>query len=112
MNDIQTEMIMNSDSSNIVNDILRELNNPQSSPATTKHEPIHLQMRERAQHIQPNSTLNENAVINQYDNMVTPMFEKYVRPMKKKSNIIIKKFGQSDIGYIKLIKQIQKIINE
>ena len=68
MNDIQTEMIMNSDSSNIVNDILKELNNPQSSPATTKHEPIHLQMRERAQHIQPNSTLNENAVINQYDN--------------------------------------------
>ena len=27
MNDIQTEMIMNSDSSNIVSDILKELNN-------------------------------------------------------------------------------------
>ena len=53
-----------------------------------------------------------SSIINQYDNMVTPMFEKYVRPMKKKSNIIIKKFGQSDVGYIKLIKQIQKIINE
>ena len=53
-----------------------------------------------------------SSIINQYDNMVTPMFEKYVRPMKKKSNIIIKKFGQSDVGYIKLIKQIQKIIDE
>ena len=52
------------------------------------------------------------SIINQYDNMVTPMFEKYVRPMKKKSNIIIKKFGQSDVGYIKLIKKIQKIIDE
>ena len=53
-----------------------------------------------------------NSIINQYDNMVTPMFHEYIKPMKKKSNIIIKKFGQSDIGYIKLIKQIQKIINE
>ena len=50
------------------------------------------------------------SIVNQYDNIVTPMFEEYVKPMKKKSNIIIKKFGQSDTGYIKLIEQIQKII--
>jgi hypothetical protein len=65
MNDIQTEMIMNSDSSNIVSDILSELNNSSNQP---NHMPIHLQMQERAQAIQPNTTLNENAVINQYDN--------------------------------------------
>jgi len=40
------------------------------------------------------------------------MFEKYVKPMKEKSNIIIKKFEQNDIGYSKLTEAIQKMINE
>ena len=52
------------------------------------------------------------SIINQYDSVVLPMFEKYVKPMKEKSNIIIKKFEQNDIGYSKLIEAIQKIINE
>ena len=52
------------------------------------------------------------SIINQYDSVVVPMFEKYVKPMKEKSNIIIKKFEQNDIGYSKLTEVIQKIINE
>ena len=52
------------------------------------------------------------SIINQYDNMVIPMFEKYVEPMKEESNIIIKKFKQKDLGYSKLMREIQKIINE
>ena len=52
------------------------------------------------------------SIINQYDSVVVPMFEKYVKPMKEKSNIIIKKFEQNDIGYSKLTEAIQKIINE
>ena len=52
------------------------------------------------------------SIINQYNNMVVPMFEKYVKPMKKKSDIIIKKFDQNDVGYSKLIKEIQKITND
>ena len=52
-----------------------------------------------------------NSIINQYDNMVVPMFEKYIKPMKEKSDIIIKKFEQNDIGYSKLMQEIQKIIN-
>ena len=39
------------------------------------------------------------------------MFEKYIKPMKEKSDIIIKKFEQNDIGYSKLMKEIQKVIN-
>lgn len=77
MNDIQTEMIMNSDSSNIVNDILKELNNtppPISQPTqnNTIQMPPQMQMQNIAQPVknipQPNLGLNENAVINQYDN--------------------------------------------
>ena len=52
-----------------------------------------------------------DSIINQYDNMVVPMFEKYIKPMKEKSNIIIKKFEKKDIGYSKLMQEIQKIIN-
>ena len=71
MNDIQTEMIMNSDSSNIVSDILKELNTPTQMASVASHAPIHVQMQERAQPVQPNQSnlgLNENAVINQYNN--------------------------------------------
>ena len=48
----------------------------------------------------------------QYTKMVMPMYEKHVKPMKKKSNIIIKKFEKNDNGYVKLMNQIKKIIND
>ena len=32
--------------------------------------------------------------------------------MKKKSDIVIKKFEKNDSGYIKLINQIKKILND
>ena len=68
MSDIQTEMIMNSDSSNIVNDILQELNNTNKNNSNSM--PIQLQMQDKAGPIPSQSSLglNENAVINQYDN--------------------------------------------
>ena len=65
MNDIQTEMIMNSDSSNIVSDILKELNTPTQMASAASHAPIHVQMQERAQPVQPNQSnlgLNENGM--------------------------------------------------
>jgi len=77
MNDIQTEMIMNSDSSNIVSDILKELNNtpPQVNQPiqnSIMQMPPQMQMQNKAQPAnnipQPNIGLNENAVINQFDN--------------------------------------------
>ena len=52
-----------------------------------------------------------DSIITQYDNTVVPMFEKYIKPMKEESDIIIKKFEQNDIGYSKLMQEIQKIIN-
>ena len=59
-----------------------------------------------------NRSRTVESIINQYNNMVVPMFEKYVEPMKEKSDIIIKKFDQNDVGYSNLIKEIQKITND
>ena len=52
------------------------------------------------------------SIVNQYENVVVPMFDKYVKPMKEKSNIIIKKFEEKDEGYSKLVQEIKNIINE
>ena len=52
------------------------------------------------------------SIKNQYESMVIPMFKKYIEPMKKKSDIVIKKFEKNDAGYIKLMNQIKKIIND
>jgi len=52
------------------------------------------------------------SIKNQYESMVVPMFKKFIEPMKKKSDIIIKKFEKNDSGYVKLINQIKKIIND
>ena len=52
------------------------------------------------------------SIKNQYESMVIPMFKKFIEPMKKKSDIVIKKFKKNDAGYIKLMNQIKKIIND
>ena len=52
------------------------------------------------------------SIKNQYESMVIPMFKKFIEPMKKKSDIVIKKFEKNDAGYIKLMNQIKKIIND
>jgi len=71
-NDIQTEMIMNSDSSNVVSEILSELNNstnmtnqPSLPPQMPTQVPTQMP---RMSQVQPNLPLNEGAVINQYGN--------------------------------------------
>ena len=72
MNDIQTEMIMNSDSSNVVNEILNEL---QDTPSMEMPMQMQMQMptqpqqqQQQMQQVNPNNMVNEGAVINQYDN--------------------------------------------
>ena len=52
------------------------------------------------------------SIKNQYESMVIPMFEKFIEPMKKKSDIVIKKSEKNDSGYIKLINQIKKILDD
>ena len=71
-NDIQTEMIMNSDSSNVVSEILSELNNsPNMSNQSHLPQQMPTQIPTQIPHmsqVQPNIPLNEGAVINQYGN--------------------------------------------
>ena len=81
-NDIQTEMIMNSDSSNVVNEIFAELNKPPKPPQMHQQRPQQMHQQRPQQmpqqmppkphqqtpQVQPNTQLNEGAVINQYDN--------------------------------------------
>ena len=75
---------------------------------------VHSELRKERRIIRDtkNRDRTVESIINQYDSVVLPMFEKYVKPMKEKSNIIIKKFEQNDIGYSKLIEVIQKMMNE
>lgn len=46
----------------------------------------------------------------QYTTTVKPMYEKYVEPTKKYSNLIIKEISKSDKGYIKLLEIISTLI--
>ncbi len=47
----------------------------------------------------------------QYTTTVEPMYEKYVEPTKKYSDLIIKEISKSDKGYIKLLEIISALIN-
>ena len=67
-NDVQTEMIMNSDSSNVVSEILDELNNNNNNINMPMQMKMQLPAQQQKQQVQPNPMLNEGAVINQYDN--------------------------------------------
>ena len=73
-NDIQTEMIMNSDSSNVISEILSELNSSNSSPQQSSFSPKMMPTQipsqiPRVSQVQPNLPLNEGSLINQYDNI-------------------------------------------
>ena len=46
----------------------------------------------------------------QYTTTVKPMYEKYVEPTKKYSDLIIKEISKSDKGYIKLLEIISTLI--
>ena len=46
----------------------------------------------------------------QYTTTVEPMYEKYVEPTKKYSDLIIKEISKSDKGYIKLLEIISTLI--
>ena len=50
------------------------------------------------------------SIEHQYTTTVEPMYEKYVEPTKKYSDIIIKEVSKNDKGYIKLLETISTLI--
>ena len=52
----------------------------------------------------------EKDIIQQYNNTVKPMYEKFIEPTKKFADIIIKKIDETDNEYIKLQSVINKYI--
>ena len=60
--------------------------------------------------IQRNRT--EDSIIYQYENVVEPMYKKYISPMKNKSNLILKEISEKSNEFNKLINYINKIIIE
>ena len=47
------------------------------------------------------------SILNQYEKMVEPMYEKYIKPMKNVSNLIIKENDKNNININKLFKFIE-----
>ena len=60
--------------------------------------------------IQRNRT--EDSIIYQYENVVEPMYKKYISPMKNKSNLILKEISEKSNEFNKLVNYINKIIIE
>lgn len=50
-------------------------------------------------------------IIEQYKKTVKPMYNKFIKPTKKNSDIIIKNINKADSGYIKLMGEINNLIN-
>ena len=48
-----------------------------------------------------------DSILNQYEKMVEPMYEKYIKPMKNISNLIIKENDKNNININKLFKFIE-----
>ena len=51
-----------------------------------------------------------DSILLQYDKHVNPMFKEYIEPTIKHADLIIKKFENSDLNFIKLISTINSII--
>jgi len=60
--------------------------------------------------IQRNRT--EDSIIYQYENIVEPMYKKYISPMKNKSNLILKEISEKSNEFNKLVNYINKIISK
>ena len=54
----------------------------------------------------------ENSVIYQYENVVEPMYKKYILPMKNKSNLVLKEITEKSSKFNKLVNYINKIITD
>ena len=52
----------------------------------------------------------EDSIIDQYENIVEPMYKKYILPMKNKSNLILKEISEKSNEFNKLVNYINKII--
>ena len=54
----------------------------------------------------------KESIIFQYENVVEPMYKKYISPMKNKSDLILKEISEKSNEFNKLTKYINKIISE
>lgn len=54
----------------------------------------------------------KESILFQYENVVEPMYKKYISPMKKKSDLILKEISEKSNEFNKLTKYINKVINE
>ena len=54
----------------------------------------------------------KESILFQYENVVEPMYKKYISPMKKKSDLILKEISEKSNEFNKLTKYINKIISE
>jgi len=54
----------------------------------------------------------KESILFQYENVVEPMYKKYISPMKNKSDLILKEISEKSNEFNKLTKYINKIINE
>ena len=54
----------------------------------------------------------KDSIIYQYENIVEPMYKKYILPMKNKSNLILKEISEKSNEFNKLVNYINKIIIE
>lgn len=54
----------------------------------------------------------EDSIIYQYENIVEPMYKKYILPMKNKSNLILKEISEKSNEFNILVNYINKIIIE
>jgi len=52
------------------------------------------------------------SIIFQYENVVEPMYKKYILPMKNKSDLILKENSEKSYEFNKLTNYINKVINE
>ena len=53
----------------------------------------------------------KESILFQYENVVEPMYKKYISPMKKKSDLIFKEISEKSNEFNKLTKYINKIIS-
>ena len=53
----------------------------------------------------------KESILFQYENVVEPMYKKYISPMKKKSDLILKEISEKSNEFNKLTKYINKIIS-
>ena len=71
--------------------------------------PNNIRKSRRIERDKKNRARTESSILNQYKNMVEPMYIKYIKPTIRYADLIINKIDKTDEGYNKLISKINKI---